>query len=163
MFCGKCGSIIPDGDVFCSICGAPISDAPEQSSAQPVQPIPVVVVAKPAPAKRANSAAITGFIFGITSFCLCLIPYVGFGLAIVGLALSIVGINKKKDYGRGGGLAITGLLLSIIALFMGICLILGMSSYLQRAREASASQSAYESSVSASISKIAEEIDRALS
>ena len=165
MFCGKCGSTIPDGNVFCSNCGASINDSSEQSSAQQstqsVQTVPVIMVTQPT--TKANAAAITGFVFGIVAFCLCLIPYVGLVLGLVGLVLSIVGINKKKECGRGGGLAITGLLLSIIGLFMGAVMILGIGTYLNKAQEASASQSAYESSVSASISKINEEIDRAMS
>ena len=159
MFCGKCGSSIPDGNAFCSNCGASITDSSEQSSVQQpiqtVQTVPVIMVTQPA--TKANAAAITGFVFGIIAFFLCLVPYVGLVFGLVGLILSIVGINKKKEGGRGGGLAITGLLLSIIGMFMGFVMILGISSYVSKAQ---ASQSAYESSVSASLSEIDEEINR---
>jgi len=45
MFCESCGSFIPDGQQFCSTCGAPAPHAPAQpaaaqsQAAQPVQPV----------------------------------------------------------------------------------------------------------------------------
>lgn len=41
MFCGKCGSKIADGNVFCTNCGAPVSLSTAVSSVQPdVAPVP---------------------------------------------------------------------------------------------------------------------------
>lgn len=59
MFCESCGSLIPDGQSFCSNCGAaaPVQPAP-QAAPQPVQPVqqyaepapqPVQQYAQPAP------------------------------------------------------------------------------------------------------------------
>lgn len=41
MYCGKCGSPIPDGDSFCFKCGAPVSQKTEQ--------INYVIVSQPVP------------------------------------------------------------------------------------------------------------------
>ncbi len=129
MFCGKCGSSIPDGNSFCGKCGAPISNPSIQTSTQPitqpVQVVPITIEPQSMPVKKTNSAAITGFVFGIVGICLCLVPYVGFVCGLIGLVLSIVGITKKKECGKGGGLAVTGLLLSIIGAFIGLCMIVG--------------------------------------
>ena len=100
MFCGKCGSSIPDGNSFCGKCGAPISNPSIQTSTQPitqpVQVVPITIEPQSMPVKKTNSAAITGFVFGIVGICLCLVPYVGFVCGLIGLVLSIVGITKKK-------------------------------------------------------------------
>ena len=42
MFCGKCGSRIADGNVFCTNCGVPITVLTTASSAQPVVPAPSI-------------------------------------------------------------------------------------------------------------------------
>lgn len=49
MYCGKCGSTVPDGAAFCSTCGNPVgAPAPQQ----PVNPTP-----QPAPAPQATNSA----------------------------------------------------------------------------------------------------------
>ena len=156
MFCESCGSFIPDGQSFCSNCGAPASKPAAQpvsqpvAAAQPVQPVvqpvqpiaaqPVQPIAQPvqpvyqqpvyqqpvyaqpvyqqpvAPVKKGNGAATAGLVFGILTFCLCLIPFVNivttalFGL--LGLIFSIVGIAKKNASGKGK--AIAGLILTLL-------------------------------------------------
>ena len=163
MFCGKCGSAIPDGDSFCKKCGAPISDSSELSSfqtvGQPVQPTPVVIMTQPTQNKRANGAAIAGFVLGLLS---CIIPYVGVVLGIIGLILSIVGLVKKNSCHSGGGFAIAGLILSILSFFMASILALGMQAYLKKA-QAAASQSSYESStIDPFVDQVNKEIDEVL-
>ena len=163
MFCGKCGSPIPDGNSFCGKCGAPIADSSDQSvplqQEQPVQAIPVIMSSQPA--KRTNGAAIAGFILGIISALLCLVPVVGMVLGIVGFVLSIVGISKKGEY-SGGGLAIAGLLLSLVGV-MGLIMTLGVNAYIKKSQTA-ASQSAYKAPVSTSATTmdINKEIDMVL-
>ena len=44
MYCGKCGSAIPDGNSFCSKCGAPISQVTPQ----------VIVTANPQQASQTS-------------------------------------------------------------------------------------------------------------
>lgn len=120
MYCGKCGSTIPDGDVFCSECGAPISGNSEKSSEQ--------VILQPAPITRTNGVAIAGLIIGIVSLCLCWLPIVGMIIGIVGLVLSIIGLRLKKSYGSGGGMAAIGMIFSLIGI-LALPLVLGISSY----------------------------------
>ncbi len=163
MFCGKCGSAIPDGNTFCSQCGTPIpnsSDQPlVQSAAQPVQPVPVVMMTQAAPIKRTNGVAIAGFVLGIFATLFCIVPGLGMILGIVGLILSIIGITKKKSCGSGGGLAITGLILSIIGV-MGLVMVLGINSYTRKAQ--AYSQSAYETTVDPKVDEVNKAIDSVL-
>ena len=60
MYCESCGNFIPDGQSFCSNCGAPVS-APAAQSAPAPAPAPVaaapVVAAAPAPAPASAPAA----------------------------------------------------------------------------------------------------------
>lgn len=60
MYCESCGTFIPDGQSFCSNCGAPVS-APAAQSAPAPAPAPVaaapVVAAAPAPAPAPAPAA----------------------------------------------------------------------------------------------------------
>ena len=160
MFCGKCGSPIKDGNSFCSICGAPIdspvaptNDSAPQYSSQPIdhpaQTVPVYMMTQSAPPTKSNGFAIVGLVLGIFAICLCWIPYVGLVLGFAGLVFSIIGISKVSSCRSGRGQAITGLILSIFGLFFGAVLTLGISTYLNKAR-----QEAYESSVHAS--KVAE-------
>ena len=164
MFCGKCGSTIPDGDTFCSVCGAPISVSPDMTSsypnAQPIQTAPVIMSSQPMPAKRTNGVAIAGFVLGIFAFLFCLVPVVGMVLGIVGLILSIIGISKKKTCSSGGGLAITGLILSIFGV-MGLIMMLGINAYSNKA-QAATSQSVYESTVDPQVDAVNQEIDKIL-
>ena len=138
MYCGKCGSIIPNGNTFCSKCGSPINDPSAQPLvqpyAQPVQTIPVIMVNQPEPVKKSNSAAVSGLAFGIVALALCWIPYVGVVFSIVGFILSIVGITKIRDCNSGNGSAITGLVLSIIGAILGLFMTLSFGAYINRAK-----------------------------
>ena len=135
----------------------PVLDQPVPGYGQPVQP---VVVAEPVPGKRSVVFAILGFIFGILSVSLCWIPilvFIPFGLILaivlilflLGLVFSIIGMVKKN--GGVKGLAITGLILSILGILLSVIFmgsILGMASYLNKAKAASSSIQAHNSSIS---------------
>lgn len=140
MFCGKCGANIPDGNTFCSICGAPINYSSDQSvvqaTPQPIQAIPVIMVNHPTPARKTNGAAIAGLVFGIVTLFLCWVPYVGVGIGIIGFILSIIGISMISKCNSGGGPAITGLILSVVGVLIGLIFTLSLKAYLDRANAA---------------------------
>ncbi len=56
MYCSSCGSLINEGQSFCSNCGAPAPKPAAQPVAQP-QPQPVVQAAQPQPAVQAQQPA----------------------------------------------------------------------------------------------------------
>ena len=166
MFCGKCGSTIPDGNSFCAKCGAPISDPSNlssvQSDTQSVQPVPVIMMAQPTSTTRTNGAAIAGLVFGIVTICLCWVPYVGAILGSVGLILSIVGICKIRACGRGAGQAITGLILSSLGLIFGVAMIVTLNSYVNNAQAVAESQKATQTTVDPSFEAFNAEIEKIL-
>ena len=140
MFCGKCGSAIPDGNSFCGKCGTPIPDFPkqfsEQVNQQSVQQVPVIMVAQPVPVVKSNSAAIVGLIFGIIGLCLCWVPFVWAVLGVIGLILSVVGVCKINECHSGTGSAVTGLVFSFIGVIVGAVLAVGLNTYLNKAQTA---------------------------
>lgn len=52
MYCGKCGTSVPEGAAFCATCGNPIGGAAPQQPANPVPQPPV----NPAPQQPVNNA-----------------------------------------------------------------------------------------------------------
>ena len=112
MFCKNCGKEIDDKATVCVHCGVPTANA---------QPQQVVVTTAPN-----NGCAIAGFVLSFFSVA-----------AVIGLILSIVGLQKSKSpefNGKGKGLAIAGIVLScitigywiiIIAACAGTCAALG--------------------------------------
>lgn len=164
MYCSKCGTAIPDDSVFCSSCGATISNSAEQVTSQPVvqpaQTVPVIMVTQPNPATtvRSNGAGVAGLVFGILSLCLGWIPYVGWLFIVLGLIFSIVGLAKRN---ATKGAAIAGLILSIIGVFIGSVLVLGINAYLNKAR-AAASSVARQTSSTVNYDTVNAEIDRVL-
>lgn len=169
MFCESCGASVPDGQAFCSNCGAPVTQAAPQAApaqpvyqqpvAQPVQPVyqqPVVaqpVVAQPVVAQpavqqvivqqpKSSGLAIAGLIMGIFTLIFCWVPVVGFILGILGLIFSIAGIAKKN--GGAKGAAIAGLVMTILGAVISIIMFAallaqGTSSYMEAAQSAQAS------------------------
>jgi uncharacterized paraquat-inducible protein A len=133
--------------------------SPSQPDAQPVfqQPVYQQPAAKPvysqpapvsaAPAKRSNGLAVAGLILGILSLIFCWVPVLVWVLGLFGLIFSIAGIAKKNASGKGMGIA--GLVMSIIAGIIGFftfaILSVGVTTYLDRAKEASASLEAVQS------------------
>ena len=134
MYCSKCGTAIPDDSVFCSSCGATISNSAEQVTSQPVvqpaQTVPVIMVT----------------------------PYIGWLFIVLGLIFSIVGLAKRN---ATKGAAIAGLILSIIGVFIGSVLVLGINAYLNKAR-AAASSVARQTSSTVNYDTVNAEIDRVL-
>lgn len=146
MFCGKCGSPIPDGNSFCSICGAPIdvsvtqihgsAQNTNQPISQPVQASPVYISnSQSEMVNQKNSFATAGLVLGIISACCSWAPLASYGMdteslmgatttlilmSLSGILFSSFGIAKSRN-GVGKGKAITGLILSIISTFF--CLI----------------------------------------
>ena len=157
MFCGKCGNSIPDGDVFCSICGASINDSSNQPSVQQavqsVQTVPIVIATPQTnQVNRKNGMATAGLVLGIlasvSSFAtlsssssdsseFSAIIFVVYSLAILGVIFSAIGISKSRSSGSKGK-AVTGLILSICAFFTPV-LALGMGTYMNNANNASLS------------------------
>lgn len=157
MFCESCGSSVPDGQAFCSNCGAPVNQAAQaqpvyqQPVAQPVQPVyqqPVVAqpVVQPVivqqPAAKSSGLAIAGLIMGIFTLIFCWVPVVGFILGILGLIFSIAGIAKKN--GGAKGAAIAGLVMTIIGAIISVVMFAAVlatstSSYVEAAQSAQAS------------------------
>ena len=156
MFCESCGSSVPDGQAFCSNCGARVTQAAPQAApaqpvyqpvAQPVQPVyqPIaqpavqpVMVQQP----KSSGMAIAGLIMGIFTLVFCWVPVVGFILGILGLIFSIVGITKKN--GGAKGAAIAGLVMTILGAIISVIMFAavlasGTSSYMEAAQSAQAS------------------------
>ncbi len=101
MFCKNCGKEIDDKATVCVHCGVPTANA---------QPQQVVVTNTPN-----NGIAIAGFVLSFFSFA-----------AVIGLILSIVGLQKSKTpelNGKGKGLAIAGIVLSCITIGYWIIII----------------------------------------
>lgn len=161
MFCGKCGSIVPDGNAFCPNCGSPLNEPAVNAPApnipvqpympsMPVQPVPIIMSAPERP--RKNGMATAGLVFGILGavFSLgCLGSYstgddsstggmilLVYSFAILGVIFSAIGIGKSRSSGSKGK-AVTGLILSILSFFLPI-LFLGMGTYMYKAKSYSA-------------------------
>lgn len=130
MFCGKCGSTVPDGNDFCTNCGERLFDptnmGSNQTVTQPGPSVPVNMVTQPQEIRRSNGMGIAGLVLGISGIVLFWIPYFGAFLAILGLLFSIIGLAKKNV---NKSTAIVGLILSIVASFLGLVMILGMETY----------------------------------
>ena len=102
MFCKNCGKEIDDKATVCVHCGVPTANAQQQQQ--------VVVQSTPN-----NGFAIAGFVLSFFSFA-----------AVIGLILSIVGLQKSKTpefNGKGKGLAIAGIILSCITIGYWIIII----------------------------------------
>ena len=83
----------------------------------------------PAPAQTpSNGVGIAGFVTGLLGLVLCWVPWLGILLAIVGTALSGVGIAQGKKKGAHTGLAIAGLVCGIIALVPAIIIMVALFS-----------------------------------
>ena len=142
MYCNSCGSMIPDGMPYCGNCRAPTPQHAPQPAYQPVvpnyaQPTQPVMITPPVSATRSNGIAIAGLIMGILSLCFFWFPGVGALFATLGLIFSIIGVARRNA--RAKGCAITGLILSILGMFLFIVMMLGVNTYLNKARAAASS------------------------
>ncbi len=99
MFCPKCGSVVDENAPFCPNCGAALGQPQAQQQQQQQQP---TVIYQQTTQQQSNIFAILGLVFA-------------FIFPIVGLVLSIIGLNKAKEMnGEGHGLALAGLVVSIV-------------------------------------------------
>lgn len=73
--------------------------------------------------KRSNGLATAGFVVALIGAVFSVIPFIGtiaWGIAPVGLVLSVVGLFMYRSRRSGRGLAIAGVLLAVFALIMCI-------------------------------------------
>ncbi len=114
-FCANCGAEVSDGYAFCEKCGTPVNDAAPQAAPAGQ---PVYNQYGPAPQQQAgNGMAVGGFVCSLIGLLLCC----GGIVSIVGLILSIIGLNKSKQLnGAGKGLAIAGIILGAIGVLCGV-------------------------------------------
>ena len=82
----------------------------------------------PVPQAPSNGIGIAGFVCGLVGLVLCWVPWLGLLLALVGIALSAVGISQGKKKGASIGLAIAGLVCGIIALIPAIIILVALLS-----------------------------------
>ena len=95
--------------------------APAPYGAQYGAPMPQQGYGYPMPVQQpTNGLGIAGFVTGVVGLVLCWVPYLGVLLAIVGVALSGVGIAQGRKKGMSIGLAIAGLVCGIIALIPAV-------------------------------------------
>ena len=95
-FCGNCGSKMDSDASFCTNCGTSNSGVVKSNVTSDENFV--------------NGFAIAGFICA-------------FLFALVGLILSIVGLNKaNENNGSGKGLAIAGIIIAAINMFLGFIL-----------------------------------------
>jgi hypothetical protein len=67
--------------------------------------------------QQTNGLAIAGMVLGIVSIALFFLNWIDILVAIVGLILSIIGLNKSRQLGgTGRGMAITGIITSAVGI-----------------------------------------------
>lgn len=142
MYCESCGSFIPDGQAYCSNCGAqaptPKAAPAPQPVAVPVQPVAVpvqpvqqsydpnrAVVLETPMEFRVNHKARTGMILGIVSIVAGYIPVFGAVPGIIGLILSITGLKLSSELG-GRGRAIAGIITSAVGITIASFMLLSI-------------------------------------
>ncbi len=100
-YCRHCGAQLADDDNYCYFCGKPIE---EEKIEQPVFQDHSYYEDKTLYNRETNTAATLGFIFSFIS-------------PIVGLIISIIGLNKSRRLnGLGRGKAIAGIIISILSM-----------------------------------------------
>lgn len=138
MFCQNCGSEIPDGSSFCSVCGSGQAGAAQQPMNNAMQAQDGYQQAAyqqnyqqgayqqggyqpgaPSGGDNYKPLAIAGMVCGIAGVVFVwFIVILGLILGIVGCALS--GLSIKKAQGRPNGMGIAGLVCSIVSLAIAI-------------------------------------------
>jgi len=100
--------------------------APPAQSAQPAQPAGLAQPAAPAlpPARSGASGwAIAALVVGIGAFLVGLVPVVGLLVALVGVALGVVALVRRRRAQSGLGLGVTGLALSGLAAVTNVAVV----------------------------------------
>ena len=113
MFCEKCGFNNNDGASFCRNCGAPITNAAQQSY-PPYQP-PVQTVKPKIPSL---GMGITSMVLGATTCAFLCYAVLIFPCAIVGLILGCMANSRAKAVGLKNGFATAGIITSVIGIVM---------------------------------------------
>ncbi|MCL2570120.1 MAG: hypothetical protein FWE16_02845 [Firmicutes bacterium] len=117
MYCKQCGKQLVSDERFCAGCGLP-----NQELQPPTQPqfngnyqqsnIQINGMYQAPPTAPSNTMATMGLIFA-------------FIIPIVGLVLSIIGLNRASQFGgRGRGVAIAGIIVSIAMFVLNFILIM---------------------------------------
>ena len=144
MFCGNCGTNVPEGYAFCPNCGAKmITKAAEAPKAEPqpvyAQPYEAysqpAAQAYPAPQPEVTPAeAAPGANGVLTSGIVALCFSCSFFLSFVGIILSAVAMGKAKryvaQYGPVSKKVRIGKILSTVGLFVGIAMTILFVLYL---------------------------------
>jgi hypothetical protein len=93
----------------------------EQPPVQPPPPPPPPGTYGAPVAGQQNGLAIAGMVVGISSLVLFFLAWIATIIAIVGLVLSLVGLNKSKQLGGlGRGMAVAGVVTSSIGIVASI-------------------------------------------
>ena len=94
----------------------------QQPPAQPTPPPPPPAGGYTPPASgQSNGLAIAGMVLGISSIVLFFLSWIATMIAIVGLILSLVGLNKAKQLGGlGRGMAIAGVVTSSLGIVASV-------------------------------------------
>jgi hypothetical protein len=99
----------------------PVQPAQPARPAQPAQPSRAAQTAQPVPAAPdtswggASGWAIAALVVGIGAFLVGLVPVVGLLVALVGVALGVVALVRRRRAQPGLGLGVTGVVLSGVA------------------------------------------------
>lgn len=109
-YCSKCGAQLADDDDYCYFCGAKFDEVKkEEQKEQPTFQDQSYYEDKYY-GQRPNTIALVGFVFSFIS-------------PIVGLILSIIGLNKARQMnGLGKGYAIAGIIISIVSMILSVLL-----------------------------------------
>jgi len=126
MYCSNCGAQLSDAAAFCSKCGSPTASRQGQytqgNTYQQYTPPPYQQNVN-----KINTMALVGFIVACASLLLNLWGIVG----IAGLALSIVGFVQIKNTGENGkGFAIAGIVIGGVSVLYGFYTIVAAASFL---------------------------------
>lgn len=125
MFCGKCGSSVKDGLLFCPNCGAQINEVSEQQSlSQTIGPdgqtpyIQQPILLTQSAEIKENGFAIAGLIISLFSLISIAFNYVNIIVPLTALVLSIIGVSRKNS--KRKGFAIAGIIISSLFLIGGL-------------------------------------------
>ena len=126
MYCESCGSLIPDGQKFCSNCGAEAPHAPaytylpvndsylSANDSVEVDPRSFRNVSVEVPVSSIyNYTARTGMIFGIVSVVTLFILYTNIVPAVIGMIFSLKGLKKADELG-GRPMCVVGIVMSSV-------------------------------------------------
>ena len=109
-YCRKCGAQLADDDDYCYFCGSSLEEQKEELKEERPTFTDQSYYEDKYERPETNGVAIAGFVFSFIS-------------PIVGLVLSIVGLNKAKQLrGVGRGYAIAGIIISVVSFFLTLAL-----------------------------------------